>query len=313
MGSQGVVETFRDFERSTKILVWTSLGLGLALFAGCLTADLRSAPWMKAYAYIPNILAGLTGFLVGVPFALVVLATLAGQREDNAASGRVQELSKIAWNQFRDAVHDLCGEQRVLAMTSIANQLLQHHDLVRAGFESYRTSEKTEDDYRGLQELAASQIKPWQEPFAQMMRAVGTSHDLQMSWYALLREWNTLDQYVRLQRLERGLPWFDRYQDSQLQQLMRPEAHPMQSFFRMHEGPKIEFSWQVETMWQAFNYLYDFANQNQAQYDISALVADKYFPSAPVQRYIESTEEAAENMRQLVRVIDAIGGSAWLS
>jgi hypothetical protein len=112
MGPGGVIETFGDFRRSTKILIWVTLALGVALFAVCLTADLSGAGWLKSYAYIPNVLAGLTGFLIGVPFAAVILATFTTQREDQAALEKVNRLSDIAWQQFRDAVYEYCGESR---------------------------------------------------------------------------------------------------------------------------------------------------------------------------------------------------------
>jgi hypothetical protein len=68
MGPQGVIDTFRDFQCFTKVLIWISLALGVAVFAVCLVADLSGAEWMKTHVYIPNILAGFTGFLIGVPF-----------------------------------------------------------------------------------------------------------------------------------------------------------------------------------------------------------------------------------------------------
>ena len=103
----GILDAFRNFGRSTKLLVWAMLALGVALFVVCLIADLTGAEWMKTYAYIPNILAGLTGFLIGVPFALIVLASLATQRDEKSASDRVEVVSQIAWNQFRDAITTL--------------------------------------------------------------------------------------------------------------------------------------------------------------------------------------------------------------
>lgn len=308
-----VFETFRDFSRSTKWAISAMLLLGVAVLAFGVTADLCEAPWLKRYTYLPNIAAGFTGFLIGVPFALVVFSTLAGQREDKAASDRVQELSRIAWNQFRDAVFDLCGEQRMDAMESIAKAVKGYHDQTLKGFQNHESNaEKTSEDYGYLQDFIKQQIKAWQEPFAQMMRAVGTSQDLGMSWYALLRDWNTLDQYVRLQRLERGLPWFCRSLDSILQQKMNG-AHPMQPFFDKHEGPKPEYDWRVDSMWSAFNSLYHYLDLTEGEFLRRKLLTSKHFPSVPVKGYTEAVEETAKNMRQLLYVVEEIDRSDWLA
>jgi hypothetical protein len=44
--------------------------------------------WLRGHSYVPNILAGFTGFLVGVPVALVVLQTVIGKREDNVETAK---------------------------------------------------------------------------------------------------------------------------------------------------------------------------------------------------------------------------------
>ncbi|MGV0715901.1 hypothetical protein ABQE93_10890 [Mycolicibacterium sp. XJ662] len=71
MKPEGIFDVFRNFGLSTKILVWAMLALGVTLLLVCLAADLTRAEWIDSYSYIPNVLAGLTGLLIGVPFALV--------------------------------------------------------------------------------------------------------------------------------------------------------------------------------------------------------------------------------------------------
>ena len=39
----GVIDTFRDFQRPTTIVIWVMLAFGVALFVVCLVADLRGA------------------------------------------------------------------------------------------------------------------------------------------------------------------------------------------------------------------------------------------------------------------------------
>jgi hypothetical protein len=326
----GFWATFKDFKCSTQVLLVLSLLLGLALLIGFSLTDANvnvtlgswdpkpewlkrfNYEWFQSHAYIPNIYAGFTGFLIGVPVAAVVLTTFTIQREDRAATDRVRSLTKAAWKQFRDAVEDLCGESRVKAMKTIAQQVQEHHDEVRKGFKTYEESEKTPDDFEKLKKFFTSQIKPWQEPFAQMMRAVGLEQSLTMSWHALLRDWNTLDQYVRMQRLERGLPWFDRDFDSLLQHRMNPAKHPMQPIFGMHEGPDLEYQWRAERMWDAFKSLYYFVDMNQENFSFITLASANYFPSSPVNGYMDAIEAAAKNMQELSSTVQAIADTDWL-
>lgn len=94
----GVVETFLGFGVATRVIFVLMFAVGLILCVSLWLTDLGigfteprwltrfDAQWLHGHAYIPNILAGLTGFLVGVPVAAVVLATF-------TASGNKQLLS----------------------------------------------------------------------------------------------------------------------------------------------------------------------------------------------------------------------------
>ncbi|OBF25452.1 hypothetical protein A5725_00010 [Mycobacterium kubicae] len=288
--------------------------LGVATFCFGTYADLRHTEWLKSYSYLPNVLAGFTGFLIGVPVALVGLSTITGLREEKAASDRVQELTRLAWKQFRDGVNDFCSESRIDTMQSIAQSVQKHHDETFECFENYRNlAGKPTQDYQNLQTSIKNQIKPWQEPFAQMMRAVGTRQDLGMNWYAVLRDWNTVDQYVRLQRLERGLPWFNRITDSLLQQRMNPETHPMQPFFDKHEGPSSETNeTRPHSMWGAFKSLYRFVDVPEEAFDKQMALNSGYFPDRPVDGYGEAIYKTAMNMRQIRMAVERIDRDDWL-
>lgn len=287
--------------------------LGVAVFCFGTYADFCTE-WLRSYSYLPNILAGFTGFLIGVPVALVGLSTITGQREEKAATDRVQDLTWLAWTQFRDALSDFCSEKRIEAMQSIARNVQKYHDQTFKRFEEYRALPvKSIHDYQSLQTFVKHQIKPWQEPFAQMMRAVGTSQDLSMSWYAVIRDWNTLDQYVRLQRLERGLPWFERSTDSLLQQRLNPNTHPMQEFFDKHEGPSSETNeWRPTSMWGAFNSLYRFIDIPQEEFDNQRASFTIYFPNRPIGGYGEAIYKTGMRMRQLRTAVDHIDRDDWL-
>lgn len=307
----GFWETFNDFKRPTRVLLIVSSILGITVFTAGLVVD-GCTDWLNGLNYLPNIWAGFTGFLIGAPFALIVLATFTVEREEKASSDRVQAITLIAWDQFRTAICDLCSQERIDAMESIAKIIQAYHDQMLEAFETYQhNAEKTGVDCTILQSFLRDQIRGWREQFAQMMRAVGTSRDLGMSWYGVLRDWNTLDQYVRLQRLERGLPWFEINSDSLLQQRMNPETHPMNPLFIKHEGTGGS-SLRPESMWHAFNSLYDFINLDADQFAERTVLSSGYFPNAPVIGYLEAVRVAADNMYTLRVTVEEIDRSDWL-
>jgi len=127
----GFWETFTDFKRSTRIWLIVSLVLGLLLLTGFTLTDLGvnvtlgtwdpkpqwlkqfNAEWFHSHAYIPNIYAAITGFLIGVRIALVVLATFTGEREDKAALDRVDKTTQLAWQKFRDTALAFATDERI--------------------------------------------------------------------------------------------------------------------------------------------------------------------------------------------------------
>jgi hypothetical protein len=309
----GVIETFRDFRPSTKILMWIMLALGAILFAVCLVADLTGAVWMKSHAYIPNILAGLTGFLMGVPFALVVLATLASQRDEHAAADRVNAVSQIAWNQFRDAVATLCSPQRIDALKASAARIQRIHDETWHGFNIDIVSQSAEE-FQQTVAFAQQQASVWGEAYQSFTRDVGTISDLTLEWLAAIRDWNTLDQYVRLQRLERGLPWFHRELDTLLQQRMIADKHPMRPFFDLHDRGSQQSNryGSAQDMYTAFDRIGTLGSMGYS-HDTFVRVwqsTDQY-PVTRVEGYVYTAEQVAHQMWMLYAFVQQIDRSGW--
>ncbi|OFJ53517.1 hypothetical protein [Mycolicibacterium grossiae] len=288
------------------------LGFGLMLFAVCLQADLTGAKWMETYAYIPNILAGLTGFLIGVPFALVVLATLASERDDKAAADRVNAVSQIAWNQFRDAITTLCGPQRIDAMRTCSERIQAVHDETWQGINRYGT-ELTPDEFQELIAFVQGQSSVWSDALQDMMRQVGEASDLRLQWLAAVRDWNTLDQYVRLQRLERGLPWFHRELDSLLQERMVSDKHPMRRFFEMHDGDYGHEPGQPDDMGSAWRRVNDLGQLGYSQdtFNQVRLQSGAHFPTTRVEGYLYTATDVGHHMGMLYAFVRQIDRSGW--
>lgn len=289
--------------------------VGFASLIVGLKTDVSQSDWSQSLGFFTNIWAGFTGFLIGVPVALVVLSTVTTQREDTAATDRVHTLTRIAWKQFRDAVYDLFGEKRIDSLESIGKSMQARHDQALKGFENYQQGEKSTEDYRNIVAFIEYQIKSWQKPFSELSQEVGNSLALGMNWYAVLRDWNTLDQYVRLQRLERGLEWFDRRLDSLLQLTMNANVHPMQPFFDIHEGPTPKYpDWKGNSMLAAFYALYHYQDiETEEEFRAELSLWGRYFPGTPVKDYTVAIGQAAMNMRQILAVVQEIDRSDWLN
>jgi hypothetical protein len=142
--------TFNGFKRSTKIVLVMSFVLGVVLLVSFSLTDAGvnvtlgsfgpkpawlkryNAEWFQSHAYIPNVLAGFTGFLIGAPVPVVVLDTFTVEREDRAAINKVNQISALAWDQFKHAIHEFCSTERIFALTDqtglvqkIQNEALQ--------------------------------------------------------------------------------------------------------------------------------------------------------------------------------------------
>jgi hypothetical protein len=312
MKSGGVIETFRDFRRSTKVLIWVMLALGVVLFAVCLTADLMGAHWMETYAYIPNILAGLTGFLIGVPFALVVFATFASQRDAKAAADRVNAVSQIAWDQYRDAITTLCSRERMHALEPCAKRIQDIHDQTWHGFNT-DIGNQSPEEFQQLVVFAQNQSQMWAEAVRDTMEQVGETSDLRLRWFAAVRDWNTLDQYVRLQRLERGLPWFHRELDSLLQERMVSDRHPMRPFFAMHDGDYGHQPGQPDDMVSALQRVSTLSQLGYGQDTFNRLIQQSpgQFPTTRVEGYLHDVSEAVHQMGMLYAFVQQIERSGW--
>lgn len=170
--------------------------------------------------------AALTGFLIGAPFALVVLATFTVEREERTALQRVNRLSRIAWREFRDMALNFCSDERFSGIQYDASEVYQCFAAALDDFATYRANAKkevrtisqgsryaayvtTQDHHDQLSRDLNAHLLKWEKAYSAVNRKVLSSIQLQLLWSEVLANWSTLDQYVRLQRLERNLPGFD--------------------------------------------------------------------------------------------------------
>lgn len=302
-------EVWDDFGSATRKLFGGMWLVGFSLLIICSIADIAHASWLQNRPFIPNVLAGLVGFLIGVPVALVGLATITTQREEKAARDRVQAMAQLAWNQFRDAVYEISNEERLSTFRSVAEMIVQHHNEARERLLSYRElTSPTNEDHRHLQFFIEYSKGTWRPSMMQMDNQIGTKKNLGPRWHAIVRDWLTLDQYVRLQCLEQRLLWFDRPLDSQLQQIVNADLHPMKRFFETHEGPRGS----SHCMWEAYDILdrfYELPHEEVFRYDSSSY---GHFPGMAIYGYMEAVDHSIENLRTLRNIVERIDQSNWV-
>ena len=146
--SWAFVKTYRIFKPFNRFLIIFSLIAGFLVLITCWYIDLGNSKWWHGHAYILNIWAGFTGFLIGAPVAAVILASFTVQREERSALTRVNELSRLAWEEFRTAVHKFASNDRLDALTNGVGDVQRIHDeIVRIirGAKEQASSRKHDD------------------------------------------------------------------------------------------------------------------------------------------------------------------------
>lgn len=278
--SWAFVKTYRIFKPFNRFLIIFSLIAGFLVLITCWYIDLGNSKWWHGHAYILNIWAGFTGFLIGAPVAAVILASFTVQREERSALTRVNELSRLAWEEFRTAVHKFASNDRLDALTNGVGDVQRIHDeivrIIRGAKEqassrkhddpatdgedrvdwltrsTFTRAETTPQEFEKLKADLGQKAIAFEASIKDVRDRVGFSEDLSLQWKAVHKHWNILDSYVRLQRLEQRLKWFDGDVDTQISlRLSTQEQHPIEQFLSKQDYGV----WDVDSMGKALNAL----------------------------------------------------------
>lgn len=315
MKSGGLRDTWQDFGAPTKALFVGMFLSGLVLLGVSIAADVQHAGWMADHAFIPNVLAGFSSFLVGVPVALVGFATITGQREEKAATDRVEHLTEMAWSQFRNSVHAFGNRERLSLFVQLATEFASHYDRALGLFEKHRAyKETTVEKHAELQKAVAELFEEWSTVFAQIMREFGTRVDIETQWFAIIRDWNTLDQYVRIQRLERGLRWLRGDVDSSLRRVLSAGSNPYEPFSAMFEGSYTDGSDYLDASFlRAYAFTGRFDQMDQYQFADHLEQNFAYFPSqGSIWGYMDGVARSATNVGKLYTLVEQAEASDWI-
>lgn len=284
---------------------------GWILLVALVDEDLSKSEWWHGLSYIPNIAAGLTGFLIGAPVALVLLASFTIEREERTALERVNRLTLLAWNEFCEAVHNLCSNSRMLGLSIHANQVNDYYTAAVTVFSAYRGSGHAETDFHKLRSFFDEQLPKWQQSLSVVSAGIGSQDNVQLLWSAVLTDWSTLDQYVRLQRLERSLPWFDSDIHADIRDRLSGTSNPLVRFSAIHdEGVGTAYG----NVSQSYKLVHDWIRLDKDQFDQRFLHAGSTaigFPWQASADYLKEANGAYAMLRGLEQSVIAVRQANW--
>ena len=327
---RGVIDTYLGFTRTTQIIFGVMFVLGIALCAALWAVDVgtelpgpgwvhrHGAVWLHSgHSYIPNILAGFTGFLIGAPVAAVILATFTTQREEKVALDRVNRLSKIAWYTFRDAVYEFCTMERINAMQEIAPEVEKLHD------EAYKTVQEyileirnpiSQPDPSGskLQEVRAVASEFFSKTGRLRNAIKGHPDTVEAEWSAVVAAWHTLDQYVRLQRFDRNLKWFDDRVYRRIRKWMSRAKSPFQEFVELHGfSAEADHEFRPVTMMDASHAMSHYAYRPADEVRSLLMVASSKFGHDRVGNYNIAHRAASNFLISLLGEVNHVELTNW--
>lgn len=277
----GIWSTFRDFKGRTQLVLIVSFAFGTVLFYLLWTADINynlkvgnfdpqrpswlqrhDADWLQEHTYVANILTTATGFLMGAPFAVTILAAFTIERENKAELRNVNTLTALAWKRYRDSVLMLCNDQRIDTLNSLPPRTREIYEQVHGCFARYHSCgaarfresmpnpqwRTTEDEYDRLKECLEPLKPEFQRVAIAEYEASGLSDkDLQAAWASILANWNTLEQYIKLRRLELHLGWINDDLYGPLSALMTRNGNPIRRFTELHEANIVDLRPGIQT------------------------------------------------------------------
>lgn len=305
---------------------------GIILLYSTASTDLGESKWWHHLSYIPNIVAAFTGFLIGVPVALVILATFTREAGDTAALNRVNSLSGLAWEKFRDSVLELCSDQRSFeGLGQHADMVRTTHNRILAEYRKYTNLARTWDEdkynYRSttdeetvaFQDYLQREHAIFQRQIYEVLRSVGSQYNLQILGSQIRRNWNTVDQYVRLQRLERSLNWFDDRLDADISNRIADQLHPLTKFLLVEE---VDQSRSTASMGEALKIvardmdmpIEGLAIKFTAGPSPSGMIGDKYreeFGHKDVENHQSHAHAAQESLFALRNSVTQVDNAGW--
>jgi hypothetical protein len=290
----------------------------------CWAIDLRDDKWWHGHAYIPNIWAGFTGFLIGAPVALVILAKFTTERQQNNDLARVNRMSTLAWNNFVKSFQIFYTPGRFKATTITAIEAKTAHDNAHQAVVSFitfirigrpeaspfrdPTDTRTATNFkRGI----ADTYQPLKDSVDPITIALEDPEGIETEWAALVGAWQTLDQFIRLQRLEQGLEWFDERADAELKKWLSRNPNPLSVFAGKH-GYVAKHKYASYTMVDALNAIRNYNKLSEAELTAEIYSTSvRHFGHTMVNSYAEYAKEASFFLERLEHCVARVIAANW--
>jgi hypothetical protein len=132
-------------------------------------------------------------------------------------------------------------------------------------------------------------------------------------WAQIIGSWRVLDQYVRLQRLEQGLEWFDKVPDSGFRRWMSRESNPLQEFLDSIEVRRYiaDTSLGIVTMRQAVDTLAAHVRMDPTELGEYLLYYGNIFSKERSREYFVLVEDARIFIIELKRLLGLVEMQYW--
>jgi hypothetical protein len=269
--------------------------------------------WLRNHSYVPNILAGFTGFLVGVPVALVVLQTVIGRRDDNVELAKAKRVSATAWGDFHSAALEYASAVRRTALLNDAlTDVFPLYDEIFKRLRAYRGEKPfvapTQEEHKELIAYLKSKEAKFKAEIDSVTTKVGNIDQLLKLWSRALSTWSVVNVYVRSRRLEFGLPWFNDDSDSRLVSLLSTTETPLSEFMHVHNGIG---AMPPTSMDMAHNWLLSYIRWDKEKLDRTLQSDDKVFGVEGVSDYIQSAQQAGLFLNGIHQAIKQIDEQGW--
>ncbi len=291
-------------------LILTDLGIG---FTEPRLLTQFNGEWLRSHSYIPNILAGLTGFLVGVPVALVVLQTVIGKREDNVELAKAKRVSAAAWGDFRSAATEFASPTRRNALLSTAlNEVYPLYEDIYRHLQEYRGQKPfvppTQDQHDKLIAYLKSKEAEFKREIDSVTTKVGNIDELLKLWSRVLSTWSVVNVYVRSRRIELDLHWFNDDSNSTLVSALATTASPLADFTHVHNGFGIR---PPASMDMAHQWVLSYIRWEKDKLDRALQSDDKVLGVEGVEDYQKHTQQAALFLNGLHQAVKQIDEEGW--
>jgi hypothetical protein len=235
--------TWSDYRAGIRRLFIGMEILGWAILAVALTVDIHHK-WPQ-WAFVPNATNSLSGFLIGVPIALVLFTTLTNERENS----QLDRLSCAAWNDFADRVRAFCSDSRIKALEDAELKLGELWRTVRQEILDAIGQDATKAIVHLPRDAAWDEFQNRMKQWCQQLTTqygsirIPRAGTLEMEWLAIRRSWTVLDVSVKAQRFQadnRG--WLVGDIDINLQHKLDRGGNPLTGFSDIHDrqGPDKE-------------------------------------------------------------------------